>query len=268
MANILQTINNQLEYICTGYRPAETYFVDDSYTSGVKAFRFSAPKGDGAVLGISELSTQYASSGNLIPAKGFFYDTSVADRYGRGDNVTPESMLFPKGVRENKGMGFPKKGEMQIASDSDFSLVKYFRGLDSVVASTVGGATITVVTGTSDVTINCDVDLTAILAIGDWISIANGSTEDIVQVKSTTSTTIVTNVAMGNDYSTTTVITALSMIEKPIYLVEGDQSTAIMPFQTLVPVTSGNLKQQVGYVSSQGTYVIDLSIDPNGSVVA
>lgn len=267
MSNVLQTINNQLEYNSTGYRPIETYFVDDSYTTGVKAFRFSAIKGDGTVGGVSEISLQYADATSGIAAKGFFFDTSSSDRYGRGDNLTAETMLFPKGVRENKGMGLVKRGEMQIADDASFNLVKYFRGLDEVVASTVGGDTITVVTGTSAVTINCNKDLTGELSIGDWIKVTNGSTTDTVQVKAVTSTTITTNTAMGNNYSTTTVITALSMIQRSIFLIEADQSGAVMPFQTLVPVTSGNLKQELGYITSQNTYVIDLSIDPNGTVL-
>lgn len=268
MANKLQTINNQLEYIATGYRPIETYFVDDSYTDGVDAFRFSAPKGDGTVGSKSEISLQYADATEGIAARGFFFDTSAPDRYRRGDDVTPETKLFPKGKRQNFGMGMPKKGEMIIADDEDFKLVKYFRGLDEQVASTAGGDTITVDTGASDITINVDKDLTSTLMIGDWIKINDDTNSEEVQVKAIDATSITTNTALVNNYSTSVVLTALSMIERPVYLVEEDQATANLPIQTLVPTTSGNLKQIVGYISSQGTYVIDLTIDPFGEILA
>jgi len=271
MANVLQSINNQLEYVCTGYRPIETYFVDDSYTTGVKAFRFSSIKANGTVNSVSELSLQYADATAGLPAQGFFYDTSSVDRYGRGDNVTPETMLFPKGKRENKGMGFPKRGEIQIASDANFDLVKYFRGMEEVLIDASTSAAVTVVTGTSAVVINVDVDLTGDLSVGDYITIENATTSDTVQVLSLTSTAITTNTDIANNYdgsSAAVTLTALSMVNRPIYLIEAAQSGSVMPFQTLVPVTSGNLKQQVGYVSSQGTYVINLDIDPNGSTVA
>jgi len=273
MANVLQTINNQLEFICTGYRPIETYFVDDSYTTGVKAFRFSHIKSDGTVKSKSELSLQYADARStaLLPAQGFFYDTSIEDRYRRGDDITPETMLLPKGARENKGMGFAKKGEMIIVDDANFDLVKYFRGIDEVLVDASTSSGINVVTGTSAVTINVDVDLTGDLAVGDWITINNDTTSDTVQVLSLTASAITTNTNIANNYNGSTkavTITALTMVNRPIYLIEADQSGSVFPFQTLVPVTSGNLKQQVGYTSSQGTYVIDLSIDPNGSVVA
>jgi len=271
MANVLQTINNQLEFICTGYRPIETYFVDDTYTTGVKAFRFSAIKSDGTVGGVAELSLQYADaqSTGLIPAQGFFYDVSSVDRYGRGDNVTPETMLFPKGARENKGMGFARRGEMIISSDSDFDIVKYFRGMNEVLiaASTSAG-----VNGTADTaTMTVNVDLTDDLAVGDYIKIANAAgTSEVIQVLSVAAGAITTNTNLANSFagnSSAVTITALSMIGRPVYLIEADQSGAVLPFQTLVPVTGGNLKQIVGFISSQATYVIDLSIDPWGSVV-
>ncbi len=268
MATVLQAVNNQLEFNSTKYRPIETYYVDDSYTNGVKAFRFASIKGDGTVGGVNELSLQYADAVNGIPAMGFFYDTSAIDRYGRTDNVTPETKLYPKGVRQNKGMGFAKRGEMMFADDDNFDLVKYFRGLDEVLASDAGGDTITVVTGTSDVTINCDKDLTGELKVGDYIKISDATNSQVVQVQAVTSTTITSNATLAEDYSTGAVITGLCMIGKPVYLVDADQATNVLPIQTLEPATSGRLKQVVGYVSSQGTYVIDLSIDAFGSIIA
>lgn len=269
MATVLQTVNNQLEYVVSGVRPIETYFVDDSYTDGVKAFRFSAIKGDGTVGGRGEISLQYADATAGIPAQGFFFDTSTKDRYGRGDDITPETNLFPKGERQNKGMGLPKKGQMIVNDDDSFKSIEYFRAVNEVLLK--DNASITVVTGTSDTTINVPSDLTGDLKVGDYIKIEDATNSEELQVKAIDATTITTNTAITNDYDGGTgvvTLTALTMLQRPVYLIEGDQASTTLPVQTLVPTTSGNLKQIVGYIDSKATYRIDLSIDPWGTTIA
>ena len=256
MALTVKVKDSQAEYRLSNYKFQSTFFVDSSVTAGLKAGFFAGLKGDGTSNGVTPVTTLvYAGADAKIKASGIIYQASAVDAYGRRDNLSEETNLFPFGVRTSEGIGLLKKAVLEVTDNSN-SYNTYFR----TTTYTLGTPT-----SQTNTTITYTGDKTSLVRIGDKIkNTATTYVTNVVYTAAPTNTTVITTVTgdtLGTDATETFVLT---QIDEPVYLAVN--MTGDLPFTT-IPPASGDLKQIVGVIESGIAVRIDLTLDVNPSVV-
>lgn len=196
-----------------------------------------------AVDGNGDLVKADASTG--MKAEGFVFIASVQDPYGAVSyNVAPSFANI--GTREYRRMGMMRKGFATIYNDNGDELSSYFKMKDVVLTGTVATTdTDATVTGTGT-------KFTTELIVGDYITIADVGTKQVLSIASDTSLELT---ALAGTTATGKKATALNAYGNPLYLAEDNSP---LPFTMLVPTTN---KQLVGRVDSDTVIEYDIAIE-------
>lgn len=258
MSFIINVKNSQSEFMTTGHLFQNTYYVDDSIKDGLELGTFC-----GVASGISkckqstgDVQTVLVGAGKdvKIKASGVIYNASPRDQYGRTDDLTDETRLYPYGNRESTAYGLLKKGVISINNTNSKYDLRIYRTIDIKLegTGTVASGVLTLTKGTSE------------LKYGDKISIDN----KIGYVSEVTST-ISYKVVGLEDISSASEVTIKCQIDDPVYLNKAVTITpdkkghfdklSDLPFTT-VPPQSGELSQLVGYIESPMHIRFDLTL--------
>lgn len=201
--------------------------------------------GTGATLIEADASTN-------TPAMGVVTTTTPRNMYG-GLSFDEELYIYKLGERENRLFNLVKRVTLADFNDADKDSAYY------VAVKTQKTGTVSVVTGTSTVNVvGTGTAFTTEFVVGDYIAIEN----EVRQIKTITDNT---HLAVSEGFvvdHTAVAIYRDADVGKPVWLTTDGNFTIIKP------TTAGAFKQEVGYVESAHTVVIDLRKDPTGSVVA
>lgn len=256
MSFIINVKNSQSEFQTTGHLFQNTYYVDDSIKDGLELGTFC-----GVASGTSkcrqengEAQTVMVAAGKdvKVKASGIVYESSSRDQYGRTDDLSDETRLYPYGNREYLAYGLLKRGVVEISDTSNKFNIRVYRTVDQAFGKgSVNEGVLTLTKGTKE------------LRYGDKITFG----DDIGHISEVTSETEykVVGIANGNDKE----VVAKCQMDEPVYLNNAVKikpedkghfkSLADLPFTT-VPAVQGELSQVVGYIESPKHIRIDLTI--------
>lgn len=261
MALILTMNNAQSEFVNTGFLFQNTYYVDDKLTDGLEFATFcTVESGESKCHQISKKQAVLVPSGKDIKKKasGIVYTTSPRDPYGRLDDFTNETRLYPYGYRQDQAIGLLKKGVIFVNSTTEGKRYREWRthDVDLGTGTVSGNNTLTLDVGTKE------------LKYGSKILFNNSTIGYVTGVTNETTYTV-----QGLTDAATKNVKVLCQMDDPLYLNTSVTLTAEdkgifedgskLPF-TPVPPVSGELHQVVGYIESPIAARIDLTmhIDP------
>jgi len=236
-------------------------FVDNDYgdgtigTTGLALGRAVAIKSDGDTDAVSSTTAtlQYADASTVKKMVGFVYrtspravDTTVSDML-----TTADQNYYPYGDREDTALTIIREGEIVVEDTTrDYHFNTYKKTLTGTVEVASGDLDAVVGTGTA---------FTTELRVGDLI-IVDGQTKEVASI--TSDTALGTTTAFSGAVAASEPIYGESDLFRPIYVGEDGLYTIV------TPSTSTALSQKVGYVANGNNIHIDLSIDPDGSIIA
>lgn len=259
MALKLSLNNAQMEVHNTGMLFQGTWYVDDKIKDGLEYASFCA---------IESGESQNRSYGHkkqavLVPAgkdikkkaSGVVYTTSPKDMYGRIDDFSDETRLYPYGRRQDTAIGLMKRCVVLVSSTENPKHKEWNTFDIDLGKGSVATGTLTLENGTKE------------LKYGSKISVDG----KIGYVVGKTSETVYT--VEGLEDNTTKDVKVLCQMDDPLYLNVATslkpedkglfEDSSKLPFTT-VPPKSGELCQVVGYIESPIAARIDLNmhIDP------
>lgn len=249
MAVVVNVKTTQVLPKITSWRSQEGFFVDDSYTKGLKKATFGTiitGKSGGRVAPVISYAGAVGATYTDIsedpavlgPAKaiGVIYETSPIDQYRRVDDLSDETRLFPLGARTDKKYALMPSCVLEVTDTDEVNgTVGYFRLVDKELptATSFDDATATIVfSGNID-----DVRKEEKLEIDGafyWIV-------DIEYDSGADETTITLNEGAGD---TVEDIIVKSQLFETAYL--ADDMDGDVPF-TMIPEVG---RQEVGFVES------------------
>ena len=193
-----------------------------------------------------------ADASTNTPALGVMTSTTTRDQYA-GLSFDEELFFYKLGERENRLFNLVKKVTLADFNDANKDAQYY------ATAKTQKTGTVTVTIGTSTTAIvGVGTAFTTEFVVGDYIAIEN----EVRQIASITDAThMAVSEGFVSNHSAKPIFRDID-VGKPIWLTTNGDFTIIKP------VTAGTFRQQVGYVESAHTVVIDLNKDPFGEIVA
>lgn len=242
-----------LPKIVSNWRAQQAFAVNDEYTKGLEYGKLvgvitgKCEDVDKAVFTYAgDVGATYTDIGDApiaigaVKPVGVIYDVSPRDQYGRTDDQTDNTRLFPMGARQDKLMPPMPEWVWEI-TDTDETLgnAAYFREIDKVLdtATSFDDATATIVFpgNVDDVRVGQKVDIN-----GDFYYI-----EDISYDSGANETTFTLNEGAGDVVAD---VTLLSQLFEPVYL--PDDMTGL-PFTMMPHNTAGTgTRKQIGFVES------------------
>lgn len=253
--------HSQNEFVNTGFLFQNTYYVDDSIKEGLPIASFcSIYSGTSICLqnGVKEQATLHKAGKKVAKASGVIYTTSPKDMYGRTDDFSNETMLYPYGQRQDKAIGLLKKCVIEIG---DGTKKHVFRTVDEVLVDSAS------VTENKKVTITSNTEL----KYGDKIEIIDTGAENASSIHHIVAIND-KEITFTPDANVTGPVKVLvkCQMDDPIYLNDVPvQKNGIyekmedLPFTTIRTTTPGEIDQLVGYVESPVAIRIDLNLDIN-----
>jgi len=246
------------------WRSQMNFYVDDSYTKGLKMAKFgsvitgeSGGKVEPVITYAGHVGATYSNIGEAaidipaLKAVGLIYESSSQDQYRRLDDLSDETRLFPKGSRQDRPYALMPSGVLEITdTDQLFGSPVYFRAVDKVIpvadisSFDNGTATIVLSGEFTDIREEERFDVEGIgTAYVISVSYDDGADE----------TTIVLNDGVGDVPAE---ITVKSQLFEVGYL--PDDATADVPF-TMIPVDDGgDPRQPLGFVESPIAFRFDV----------
>ena len=257
MSFIISVRNSQSEFLTTGHLFQNTYYVDDSIKNGLEVGTFcgvASGKSKCRQENGEEQAVLVASGKDIkVKASGIIYNASPRDQYGRTDDLTDETRLFPYGDRQDLAYGLLKKGVIEISDTENKYNIRVYRTVDVKLegTGTVASGVLTLTNATSELKYGDKI------LVGDKIGYVSG-------VTSTTSYKVV-----GLEDASSQQVTIKCQMDDPVYLNKAVtiepaekghfKTLADLPFTT-VPPQSGELSQLVGYIESPKHVRIDLTL--------
>ena len=262
MALKLGLNNAQMEVINTGFLFQGTWYVSDALQEGLEFCTFcTIESGESKCPQITKKQAVLVPSGKDIKKKasGFVYTTSPRDMYGRTDDFSNETRLYPYGRREDQAIGLMKKGVIFVSATDNPKHRQWNTHDIDLGKGTVASNVLTLVAGTKE------------LEYGKKITV-DGKVGYVIEKTNDT-----TYKVQGLADATSKDVKVVCQMDDPLYLnkavtikpeAKGAFATsADLPF-TPVPSVSGELDQIVGYIESPIAARIDLTMQLDPIVLA